>query len=119
MYTRRARASLARLLLRHELIDVGRYGLVQAVLVAVQSERQRNRMPVRKESVTLNVLQVFFQSSERPGAILAKSKNVTADRGRLIADPVRLRKQIRVEEAQEMSEPILVTVVRCSREEST
>ncbi len=100
------------LLLRDELVDVRRDGLVQRELVAVEREGHRDGVAVREQPLAVHVLQVFLQAAECPGAVGPQAEHVAADLGSLLAQPMGLGKQVAVEQTQEVGELVLVAVVR-------
>ena len=96
--TVRARATLACRLparLRQELVDVGGDRLVEVVLLHVQLEGDRVRVPVGKEPPAAQVAEVFLEPAERPRAIGAELEDVAADLGGLASDAVRFGEQVR------------------------
>ena len=103
--------------LRQELVDVGGDRLVQIILLGVQLEGDRVRVPVREEPPAPEVAEVLLEPPERPWAVRAEPEDVPADLRRLPADPMRLGEQIGVDEPDEMGEAVVVPVVRGGREQ--
>ena len=111
-----ARPALAGLL-GHELVDIGRDRLVEVVFLARDLERHGDRVAIREEPAALQILQVFLEPAQCPGAVGTKAEDVLVNVGRLGAETVRLREEIGVEEPEEMSESILVSMMgSCGQE---
>ena len=66
-------------LLRHELVDIGGYGFVESIFLAVELERDRVCVAVREQTPAFKVLQIFLETAQRPGTVTAKSEYVFAD----------------------------------------
>ena len=81
--------------LRQELVDVGGNGLVEVVLLNVQLESDRVRVPVGEKPPATQVAEVFLEPAECPRAIGAEFEDVAADLGCLASHPVRLGEQVR------------------------
>jgi len=117
----RARESDAVLLLpgglRKELVDVRGDGLVEAVLLVVQAKRNRVRVPVGEEAPSGEVPQILLEAPKCPGAFRPELQDVPPNPTSRVAELVRLRKHIRIDEPHEVSEPVIVSVVRSRGEQ--
>src|SRR5262245_39711006 len=109
-----ARPPLPRLL-GHKLIDIGGDGLIERVLLAIEAEAHRLRMPVREEPAPVEVSQILLETTQRPRAVLPELKNVLAQGSCLPSQAVWFREEVRVQKAQEMAKPVLVTMMGCRR----
>src|SRR5208283_4805506 len=108
------RATLAGLL-RHEFVDVGGDSLVKRELLAIEAKANGDSVAVGKEPLAVHVTQVFFQAAQRPRTIFAKPEHFLEDLLRLLAKTVWFGKQVGINEAQEMRELVLVTMMRRGR----
>ena len=63
------------------------------------------------------ILQVFLQTPQRPRRILPKAENVLANRGSLLPQAMWLRKEIGIDQSQEVRELVLVPVVGRGRKQ--
>ena len=98
-------------LLGDKFVNVGCNTFIKGIFVAVQAEGDGFGVPVRKEPPAFRILEILFQSPERPWRILAKVENLFADCGSLFPDAVWFRKQVRVDKPKEMSELVFISVV--------
>src|SRR5262249_62233547 len=76
--------------LRQELVDGCGDRLVKVVLLEVQLERDRVRVPVREQPPAAQVAEVFLEPPQCPRAVRAELEDVTVEFGRLVADPAPL-----------------------------
>ena len=84
--------------LRQELVDVGGDRLVDAVLVASEGEADRSDVAVGEQAAAVDVLQLFLQAPERPGAVVPVAQNLAADASGVLSDAMRFGKEIEVEQ---------------------
>jgi hypothetical protein len=80
-------------------------------------ERDGLRVTVGEEPAAVDVLQILLQPTQRPGTVFAEAEDLTADRGGLLADAVRLGKEVGVDEAKEVREAVFVSMVGRGREQ--
>ena len=99
--------------LRKKLIDVGRDGLVEIKLLTAQLEGYSVDEAVGKEPIPFHVAQVFLEPPERPWAIRPQTKNLPADDlDGFLPHLMWFREEIRIDQADEMAEAILIPVMR-------
>ena len=103
--------------LRQELVDVGSDRLVDGVLVGSEGEADRSDVAVGEQAGPLEVLQVFLQAPERPGAVVAEAQDLAADASGVLSDAMRFGKEIEVEQADEVREAVVVAVVGRRRQQ--
>jgi hypothetical protein len=98
--------------LRQELVDVGRDCLVEVVLLAVQAESNGVGKAVRKQAASIEVLEIFFEAAKRPGAIRAEPENVPSYLAGLVRKPMWFWEKVWIQQADEVCEAVVITVVR-------
>jgi len=74
-------------------------------------------MPIREEALPVRVLEILFQTPERPRRILAEPEYFLSNRRCLLSETVRFREKVGINETKEMGELVFVAVVRSSGEQ--
>ena len=103
--------------LRQVFVDVRRDRLVDGVLLRSEVEADGLHVAVGKQPATVHVLQILLQSPERPRAVLTEPQDFSPDSTGCFVEAMRLGKQVAVEEAYEMREPVVVAVMGSRRQE--
>jgi hypothetical protein len=71
---------------------------------------------VREQSATVQVLQIFLKASKCPGTIRPEPENLPSNLPGFVCQSMRLREKIGVQQADEVCEAVVISVVRCCRE---
>src|SRR5512139_796410 len=69
-------------------------------------------MAVREETPTAEIPEVLFEASKSPWTGRTETENLLPNLSGLGAHPMRLRKKVRIEEADKVSKAVVIPVVR-------